>query len=336
MSLVEQLSEDPNVRRQLVSVTRPFGRESRSRSWWYVGSTLTALAATLGVAALAPAWPVRLAAGVLAGLLMARGFILYHDFMHGAILRRSKAAKVLMYAYGVLVLAPPRSWRKSHNFHHLHVGKLEGSSVGSFWIMTTAQWRAAPWTQRLHYRVVRSPVTMLLSYVTVFFWSMTVASLVRDPRRHWDSAIAIVVHAAIIAGAWLLGGAALATFLVFVPLGVASALGAYLFYAQHNFVGMRVLSETEWSMQRAALESCSYLRLGRTMRWLTGDIGFHHVHHLNAAIPFYRLAEAMDQIPELQSPTVTTLHPKDVIACLRLKLWDEDRGRMVGYAAAAA
>lgn len=319
---------------QLVAATRPFGAEVRSRSWWYVGSTFGLIALAVAVAGAAPWWPLRLFAGVIAGLAMTRGFILYHDYMHGAILRRSRAARALFALFGLLFLTPPRSWRASHNYHHANVGKLERSSVGSFWTMTTTAWRAAPFWTRVYYRVVRHPLTILLAYVTVFFWSITLMPLLRQPRKHWDSAVALAAHASVIAAAWWLGGPSMALFTVIVPYTTASALGAYLFYAQHNFPGMRLLPPGEWSMQRASLESCSYLRLGPILSWFTGDIGYHHVHHLNAAIPFYRLGAAMRAIPELQHPVVTSLRPRAIAACLRLKLWDESRREMVGYSAA--
>jgi omega-6 fatty acid desaturase (delta-12 desaturase) len=112
---------------------------------------------------------------------------------------------------------------------------------------------------------------------------------------------------------------------------VASAAGAYLFYAQHNFVGMRILPAGEWSYYGAALASSSYLRTGALARWLTANIGYHHVHHLNPHVPSYRLPAAMAAIPELQHPATTTLRPRDILECLRLKLWDPEAGRMVGF-----
>ena len=108
--------------------------------------------------------------------------------------------------------------------------------------------------------------------------------------------------------------------------------GAYLFYAQHNFPDMIVQPRETWEYTRAALESSSYMKTGRILGWLTGDIGYHHVHHLNPGIPFYRLKDAMAGIPELQQPLGTTsLWPSDIAACFRQKLWDAEKGAMVGY-----
>ena len=235
--------------------------------------------------------------------------------------------------YGVLVLAPPTVWKQTHDYHHAHTAKIVGSHVGSFAMMTTEMYRASSPRLRLAYRVVRHPLTIALGYPAIFFYGMCVAALQRNARRHWDAAVAIAVHLALLAVVgWRFGG--LATLLVIVaPLAVACALGSYLFYAQHNFPGMTVQPRQSWSYVRAALESSSSMELGSVMGWFTGNIGYHHVHHLNAAIPFYRLPEAMRAIPALQQARRTSLHPRDVIACLRLKLWDPARREMVGFPA---
>ena len=116
-----------------------------------------------------------------------------------------------------------------------------------------------------------------------------------------------------------------------LPLFVAFAAGSYLFYAQHNFPGVHVAPRESWTYTRAALESSSYMECGPVMQWFTGNIGFHHVHHLNPSIPFYRLPEAMREIPELRDPVKTSLNPRDVLACVRLKLWDPSRNAMVPF-----
>jgi omega-6 fatty acid desaturase (delta-12 desaturase) len=107
-------------------------------------------------------------------------------------------------------------------------------------------------------------------------------------------------------------------------------MGAYLFYAQHNFPGVTFSDNKEWAYEKAALESSSYMVMNPVMAWLTGNIGYHHIHHLNSKIPFYRLPEVMAQIKELQSCKRTSLNIKEVIACLRLKIWDQDKNKMVG------
>lgn len=315
----------------LIDATRPFAVEDRTMSWRLVLTTFALLALVEIVAARATFWPLRLAAAIVAGLTIVRGFILYHDFLHGAILRRSAAARVLLHSFGILVMTPPRVWRETHNYHHAHTAKIVGSHVGSYAMVTPAIWAKMKPAERLMYKVIRHPLTILAGYVTIFMYGMCVSPLLRSPKKNWDSALSLAV-------AWALNGVLLWKlgvgfwfFVYFLPMAVAMASGSYLFYAQHNFPDIHVQPRDQWSYTRAALESSSYMKMGPVMEWFTGNIGYHHVHHLNQAIPFYRLPEAMAAIPELQNPPVTTLRWKDVVANFRLKIWDPDLGRMTGY-----
>lgn len=321
--------------RALHEATRPFAQQLPARSWLHAASTFGLLACALTAAALAPWWPLRLTASILGALLLVRVFILYHDFMHGSILRGSKVARALFYVYAAVNLTPPRSWRDSHNFHHANVGRIAGSNVGAFPLMTVEMWRQASSAQRLKYRLIRHPLTILFAYVTIFMSSVTLLPLLRRPARYWDSALALLAHGSLIATLWLLGGFDTVFFALLLPMAMAATLGGYLFYAQHSFPGMRILPEKDWTAYRASLVSSSYLKLGSVLRWFTGNIGFHHVHHLNSLIPFYRLPDAMAAIPELQHPSVTSLRPRAMAACFRANLWDEARGRMIDYGEAA-
>lgn len=316
---------------ELVAVTRRFAAEDRARSAWYVLSTFALLAAAAAAAAAAPWWPARLAASVIEGLLIVRAFILAHDFQHGALLRRSPLGKALFSVFGLLVLTPPRAWRQTHNYHHANTAKIVGAQIGSFPVMTVEMWRRAPRGRRLAYAAARHPLNILFGYVTIFLLGMCLSSFLRKPKENYDSLLALLLHAALVAGLTHFFGADVALLALVLPLFIACALGGYLFYAQHNFPDIHIQPRQTWSFARAALESSSYMRCGPLMSYFTGDIGLHHVHHLNAAIPFYRLREAMAAIPELQVPPATSLHPRDVLACLRLKLWDPNAQRMVPF-----
>ena len=324
-------SEGLRVGQDLINATVPFAEESAPVSWRHVGSTFAMLVIALVGAGVIPWWPLRLLASLLAAMLMVRTFITYHDYMHRAILARSRFAWVLFRVYSALALTPPRSWKKSHNYHHGHVGQVSSASIGAFPIMTTRMWQKASRATRASYRIIRHPLSVLTGYVTIFFLNVTLLPFLKDPVRHWDSLLALAGHAALIAALWILGGFDTAFFVVLLPMTIASALGSYLFFAQHSFKRMRILPEESWTYYRAAIESSSYMRLNKVMQWFTGNIGFHHVHHLNVRIPFYRLPEAMDAIPELQSPITTTLSPRDIRDCFRCCLWDEDRQRVVTY-----
>jgi omega-6 fatty acid desaturase (delta-12 desaturase) len=317
--------------RDLFKASLPFGIESARSSWWVVGSTFLLLIASLLAAALAPGWPLRLCFSILAAFLLLRSFITYHDYMHNAILSQSRPAWWLFRLYSAFALTPPRSWKNSHNHHHGHVGKIDAASVGTFATMTTDMWRDASPGARIAYRVERHPLTIVAGYLTIFFFSVTLLPFLRDPAKHWDSLLVLLGHGTLIATLWISGGFDMAFFVVLLPMTIASMIGSYFFFAQHNFEDMRVLSAETWTSRRAAIESSSYLKLNKVMSWFTGNIGYHHVHHLNVRIPFYRLPEAMAAIPELQSPATITLSIKDIMASFQCCLWDAQLQRMVSY-----
>ncbi len=316
--------------KELLIASKPFASEYRWLSWWHLASTLAALTVAVAIAVADLPWAVRGLASVVVGLIGVRVFIIYHDFQHGAILRGSWLATALMYLYGISMLNPPSAWNRSHDHHHKHNSKTFGASIGSFPIMTVETFTKATSTERLAYRIARHPLTMVFGYFTVFLWGMCLRPFLNGPKRHYDGAISIVVHFALMAYLATLGLDIL-LFALLIPAAIASSLGAYLFYAQHNYPAARLKPRSEWSHVEAALHSSSYITMGPVMHWFSGNIGYHHVHHLNHRIPFYRLPEAMESLEELQSPGTTTLRPADILACLRLKLWSPDEDQFVGF-----
>jgi omega-6 fatty acid desaturase (delta-12 desaturase) len=316
--------------RELLKVTSPFTIEDRRRSWAAVLSTLALTVAAFALAAAPIALPLRLAASALAALLSVRMFVLYHDFEHGAILRRSRPARWILSAFGLFILSPPAIWNRLHNYHHSHNCQFTGSGIGSFPVLTVHDYARASRVDRFRYRAVRSPWAILCAYAGVFLGGFCLKPVHDEPGRHRDSMAAIALHLVLVALYLRAGWVTLLLGLV-GPLAAAHAVGTYLFYAQHNFPGVQLRRREDWDYVHAALHSSSFLELGPVMRWFTANIGYHHVHHLNARIPFYRLPEAMAAVPELQHAGRTTLAWRDVRACLALKLWDPDRGCMVPF-----
>lgn len=316
--------------KELLLASKPFAQEQRGRSWWHLGSTLGLLFVLFSATALDLHWLFRVAFGVLAALVLVRMFVIYHDYLHGAILRRAWLADIIFTAYGLLLLTPRSIWKQSHDHHHHHNGQYFGVTMGTFPLMTTDAYAKAGRWQRLAYAAVRHPLMMLLGYVTVFLYRMCLHDLLTRPRQHLDAAAALLLQAGLITCLAFFAPHAL-VFTYLLPFMLAGALGTYLFYAQHNFPAAQFRDRGRWDYVAAALHSSSYLRLHPIMHWFTGNIGYHHVHHLNARIPFYRLPEAMAGIEELQSPGTTSLHPLDIYRCLRLKLWDPARNRLVSF-----
>ena len=316
--------------RELILATRPYANDSPAKSWWHIVSTALLLAAALT----GTLWnfhpAAKIVCSVLAGLLILRLFVIYHDQQHHAILPRSRAAEFCMRVFGIYVLAASSVWRSSHDYHHKHNSKLRGSHIGSFPIMTRQQYVKSSRGKRFGYLFARHPLTILFGYVFMFLWGMCLNPFRNDPRKHFDCAVALVVHIAIgIALVYFFDWRALLLAQV-IPHFIAYAIGTYLFYAQHNFPDASFEDKAGWTYEKAAMESSSFMNTNPVMAWFTANIGSHHVHHLNARIPFYRLPEVLRAIPELQQAKTTSLHPRDIFRCLRLKVWDVELQRMVG------
>ena len=318
---------------ELIARTRPFAQEQLPRSVRYALTTLGVLAMLQAAVVLITFWPLRLVLSVVFGLTIVRGFIIYHDIMHSAMFRGRGALprvfRAVFKVYGLWVMTPPTIWRESHNYHHAHTSKLVGSSIGSYPIVTTGMWARMKRAQRFAYRAIRHPLTILFGYFTIFLFGMCVAPALRHPRKYWDCWVALALQGALSVLFWKLLGPSGYFFAHLLPLAVSMASGSYLFYAQHNFPGMQLASRESWSYTKAALESSSYMKTGPLMGWFTGNIGYHHVHHMNSAIPFYRLPEAMAEVPELQHPLgVTSLSPREIWRCLKLSIWDPSAHEM--------
>lgn len=320
--------------KELLLASRSFTEENRAHSWTVTVTSLAILAGLTAGAVFAPWWPLRLAFSLVEGLTIVRVFCLFHDFQHGAILRQSKVAEAIYFFFGVSILVPPSVWRETHNYHHAHTAKIVGSHIGSYPVVTTAMWKDLSPLQKFGYKAIRSPLNMLLAVFTVFSLGMAVKPFVRAPLKHWAGLLSLALCYGAGVAAFMLGRGDIWVFGWLIPMWMAAMSGAYLFYAQHNFPDGHIASRQDWSFTKAATESSSYLVMGPVMNWFTANIGFHHVHHLNAAIPFYRLPEAMAAIPELQKPGKTTLSPRDIAACFALKVWDPEKNQMTDYPSA--
>ncbi|MEZ2445464.1 fatty acid desaturase [Chitinophaga sp. RCC_12] len=315
--------------KQLILATKPYAREERAKSWFYTISTLLLLMLALTGTLVLPNLVLKIMASILSGLLIVRMFVIYHDHQHHAILHKSWLAEAIMVTFGVYVLAPSSIWKRSHDYHHKHNSKLFSASIGSYPIITRKKFESITPAERRTYLFSRHPVTIAAGYLSMFMIGMCVQSFLSSPRKHLDSLLALIIHiggsAAVI---YFLGWQSWLLFIL-IPFTIACGLGAYLFYAQHNFPGVTFNVNKEWCYDKAALLSSSYMVMNPVMKWFTGNIGYHHIHHLNARIPFYRLPEVMQKIPAMQSVKTTSLGFRDVCACFRLKVWDPEQNRMI-------
>ncbi len=267
-----------------------------------------------------------------AGFLV-RTFIIFHDCSHGSFLPSRRANLWLGTVLGLLAYSPFLRWRHDHAIHHATSGDLDRRGGGDVRTLTVAEYRALAPRAQLGYRLFRNPLVMfgVGPIVALLIGPRLVARTARPRMRR--SVIGTNIALALLVGVlcWLLGWREY--LLVQAPtVLLAGSAGIWLFYVQHQFEDAYWESAERWSYADAALRGSSYLKLPTVLQFFSGNIGLHHVHHLSARIPNYRLQRAHDENPIFHEVPVLSL--RDGLRTVRLKLWDEERGRMVSFAEA--
>ena len=274
-----------------------------------------------------------LALAVPAAGFLVRTFIIFHDCTHGSFLRSKRANAWLGAVMGLLVMSPFARWRHEHAVHHATSGDLDRRGVGDVQTLTVAEYIALPGGRGWPTALFRNPVVMfgfgpiVAMMIGPRIWSRSARPRLRRSVIRTDVALAVVIGAL----CWLIGWRQF--LLVWTPSTLlAGSAGIWLFYVQHQFDPAYWREAEDWSYAEAALRGSSYLKLPKVLQFFTGNIGLHHVHHLNARIPNYNLQRAHDENPIFED--VPTLSLVEGLRCVRLKLWDEDLGQMVTFAEA--
>jgi omega-6 fatty acid desaturase (delta-12 desaturase) len=264
-----------------------------------------------------------------AGFLM-RVFIIFHDCGHGSFFKSTKANELLGNVCGVLTLTPYQRWRHDHAIHHASSGDLDRRGIGDVMTLTVKEYLALPWYKRLGYRVYRNPLIILVIVPTFLFLIGHRLVTAGSGKRERDSVVwtnvALLVWSA--AMIWAIGLKAL--LLVHLPvLFISSTLGVWLFYVQHQFENTTWEYHDNWDYAKAALYGSSYYKLPKVLQWFTGNIGFHHIHHLSPRIPNYELEKCHKENPVFHEAATLTLW--ESLKSLTLRLWDEEQKKLVGF-----
>ena len=314
--------------------TAPYAKRDARKAVWQLIDTLLPYAApwVLMIFLVRNGYPywVTLALAIVAGGLLVRIFIFFHDGCHGSFFASRRANALLGYATGILVFTAFDDWRRAHGTHHATFGDLDRRGTGDVWTMTVAEYRAAPRRTRLAYRFFRNPLVLFGPGPLVLFLIINRFPTAGAKRRDRISVIATDLAIAAVVG---LASATigLRTYLLIqLPiLLVASSIGMWLFYVQHQFEGVYWARHENWHPMRVALEGSSYYRLPKGLQWFTGNIGLHHVHHVRPRIPNYNLQQCFEETPALQA--VRPLTVRSSLKSLRLHLWDEAGHRLVSF-----
>lgn len=276
-----------------------------------------------------PYWAVLLAALPTAGIYV-RLFILMHDCGHGSFFRSTRACTIVGGICGVLTFTPYYDWRRTHAIHHATVSNLEKRGVGDVWTMTVDEYRSSPLRVRLKYRIYRNPIFLLGIAPTLLF----IISF-RIPRRDMNRRCQISVLLTDLALALIITALGLTVgfsiyLKVMIPIFlIASIGGVWLFFIQHQYKNVYWSDTQNWDMVRAALEGSSFYKLPGLFRWFSGNIGYHHIHHLNPRIPNYNLRRCYREIPEVREITPITVRIS--LRSMFLQLWDDKTRQLVNF-----
>ena len=276
-------------------------------------------------------WLCLLLAVPAAGFLV-RLFIIQHDCGHGAFFRRRSANDWVGRIIGTVTLTPYDFWRCRHAAHHAAVGNLDHRGAGGINTRTVNEYLATSAIGRLAYRLFRHPVVMfgLVPAYLFLLHNRLPIGLMRGGRKPWCSTMGTNAAISVIVAlmGWLVG---IGPFLLVEGPVVlmAASFGMWLFYVQHQFEHTRWAHDGDWDFHEVALHGSSNYELPLVLSWFTGSIGVHHVHHLCSRIPFYRLAQVMDDHPQLAS--ISRLNFAQSIRCSTLALWDERHQRLISF-----
>jgi len=287
--------------------------------------------------ALSISYWLTLAISLLASAFLVRIFLIQHDCGHGAFFRSRVVNDRIGRILSVLTLTPYDFWRWDHSAHHAASGNLDKRGNGDIDTMTVKEYSSSNWYRRLQYRLYRHPIVLFgIGPAYQFLLRYRIPSRINtENKRFWFSVMATNLTIALVVGTMIYFLGAGPFFLVQLPITIiASSIGVWLFYVQHQFEDTYWEGNGKWNIQSAAFIGSSHYDLPPVLRWLTANIGVHHVHHLASRIPYYRLQDVLKDHPELANIRRLTLW--ESFKCARYRLWDEGQRKMVSFAEARA
>ncbi len=270
--------------------------------------------------------------GLISGVFLVRLFIIQHDCGHGAFLANRKAQDWIGRLAGVLTCTPYADLKHTHSIHHAHAGHLDKRGLGDVRTMTLEEYRGAGTFGRLKYRIYRHPLFLFgIAPTLLFVLQFRLPYILKANRKFWISTMGTNFGILGLLGLfYILGGWQAIAFIWLPSVAMGSTIGVWLFYVQHQFEETSWDHEAEWDMHEAALHGSSHYVMPAMLRWLSGNIGIHHVHHLFSRIPFYRLPEVLADHPELDDPKIR-LTIRQSLACARHHIWDASSRRLLTF-----
>ncbi|MNX61798.1 Fatty acid desaturase [compost metagenome] len=284
----------------------------------------------LAYLSLSVSYLITLPLAIVAGGFLVRTFIIFHDCCHNSFFKSRTANEIVGTLTGILTLCPYHQWRHSHSVHHATNGNLDRRGTGDIWTLTEEEYMSSSPLRRFYYRVYRNPLIMFtIGPVYVFLVIYRFNRKGAKPKERMNTYITNVgIAAAVTLLIWAIGWQAF--LLVQLPIFFVSGVaGIWLFYVQHQFEDSYFEPEEDWDYVQAAMHGSSFYKLPRLLHWITGNIGFHHIHHLSSRVPNYYLEKVHNQNPQLQKVQTITLLTS--LKSLRFRIWSEQKKKFIGF-----
>ncbi len=328
--------KQPENARNWVRILADYREPSLKRSSFELAVSFIpfAVLAVLAWMSLSVSYWLTFALALANGLFLVRMFIIQHDCGHGSFFGNRHANNWVGRTLGVFTLTPYKVWRRSHSIHHSASGNLDKRGIGDVYTLTVAEFEALPRYKRIAYRIYRHPIFMFcLAPALLFMVQNRVPLSMMRSWEYWMSAMGTNAMIAVMIGLILWFGGLAPLLLIFVPtLLMAATLGVWLFYVQHQFENAQWDHTEDWDLHDAALMGSSYYVLPAVLRWFSGNIGIHHVHHLYSRIPFYRLTDVLREHSALENLNRMTI--RESLKSAQMHLWDEGSRKLVSFAQA--
>ena len=312
------------------SVVANYARPELGRSLWQVANTLIpyVILFYLSMRSLEISFWLTLPLSILTAGFMVRTFIIFHDCGHGSFFKSKTANTWLGRITGLMTFTPYYRWRHDHAIHHATAGDLDRRGKGDVYTMTVEEYLAEPWWKRFGYRIMRHPIFMFLfGSVIVFVGAQRIPP--REGKREiksvWMTNLSLTIY---ITGMSLLFGWKVYLIVQLLVIFFGASVGIWLFYVQHNFEGVYWERREHWDYFKASMQGSSFYKLPAVLNWFTGNIGYHHIHHLGAKIPNYNLPKAFKENPIFHVESLTLLSS---LRSLTLRLYDEKTQKLVGW-----
>lgn len=321
-------NNQPSWREIVLKYTQP---EFRTSLWQIINTLIPYLAALLVMFySLRVSYFLTLAISPIAAAFLVRLFIIFHDCGHGSFFKSSKLNDTVGIILGILTFTPYYKWHRNHKIHHATVGNLDKRGTGDVWVLTVEEFQELPSWKRRFYRVYRNPFIMFLIGSPLIFLvlnRLTIKELNRKERLNVYFTNLMLVM--ILIGAYFTIGINTYLMIQLPVLLLGSVAGVWLFYVQHQFDGVHWYRQDVWDYKTVALQGSSFYKLPKVLQWFSGNIGFHHIHHLGPKIPNYKLAKCHSEnkmFSEIQPLTFW-----NSFKTTKLRLWNENAGKLITF-----